>query len=288
MSVPAQSSLPPLSPARIDFGWVGQAWELFKAQAGVWIGAVLLYFFLNLVIFAVLLIMSGGWAALQSSYAYQLRHPQPVLYHYPAPTALAYQKFAVGQFRNVLLAGANAVLAGGLYQMALRQKRGEPISVFGLFSALPQIMPLFLVGTVAPIATALIEAASLWPLHHFLPPVSTTLIQNIYLFLSTLISSVLLFAPLLVLDVHADVPGALLGSIRLLRGQLLRGVGFYLYASVVSIGGLLACCVGMLATYPVFILSITVGYLALTQPTGNMPEFDPAPVGVWPPPPRVF
>ncbi len=78
------------------------------------------------------------------------------------------------------------------------------------------------------------------------------------------------------------------GSLRLLRGQTLRGVWFYVVASFAGSIGLVLCGVGMLATYPVFLIAcIALAYLALTSPAGDTPELDPAPVGVWPPPPRV-
>ena len=104
--------------------------------------------------------------------------------------------------------------------------------------------------------------------------------------MGTLLSSPLLFAPFFVLDAGASVPDALLGSVRLLRGQLFRGIVFYVTVSIIGVLGLLGCGVGMLATYPVFLISIAIGYLALTLSPANVPEFDPAPAGVWPPPPR--
>ncbi len=286
MSVPVQSSLPPPSAAWIDFGWIGQAWALFKAQSGVWVGAVLLSFLIYVGGWALILLASGEWPALQNSFTYGLHHTRTTTYYSPAPTAVVYQRFAATQARNVVLAGISAIFTGGLYRMALRQKRGEPISVSGLFSAFPQSLSLFLVGIVVPIALALIEGALMWPRHRFLPFASVTLVGNIYWILGTLLSSSLMFAPFFVLDTGASFPDALLGSVRLLRGQLSRSIVFYVAVSIIGVLGLLGCGVGMLATYPVFLISIAIGYLTLTQPPANVPEFDPAPAGVWPPPPR--
>ena len=288
MSIPAQNSSLQNSqtlPVRIDFKWIGQAWELFKSQSGVWIGAVFLFFLVSLFVSAVSITATDGWNACLNYFTQGFRHPPT--YQYPAPSPLVYQRFVISRVRDISVAGINAVFIGGLYRMALLQKRGEPTSVFGLFSAIPQSLPLFLVGSIIPTALALVEVASLWPLHHFLPLTSMTTIENVYLLIITLFSSMFLFAPLLVLDVSANVPEALLGSIRLLHGQLLRGIGFYLYASLVGAIGVIGCGIGMLATYPIFILSIATGYLALTQPLIiNVPAFA-LPEGVWPPPPRV-
>ena len=275
-------------PARIDFGWIKQAWPLVSTQSGVWIGTMLLYFSISVGIWVLLAFPTGDLAQFQRGFSYGMSHPssQPSYYH-PAPTVGAYEKFALRQVREILLAGVEAILTGGLYRMALWQKRGETISVFGLFSALPQSLPLFALGMVIPAILGGLEGACLWPLHRFLPRTSVSVTGNVYLGLTTLLDGPLMFAPFLVLDAEANAGEAIAGSLRLLRGQMLRGIGFYVAASFVGGVGLVLCGVGMLATYPVFLISIALAYLALTPPAADAPEFDPAPAGVWPPPPRV-
>ncbi len=67
------------------------------------------------------------------------------------------------------------------------------------------------------------------------------------------------------------------------------GTAFYVVVSLLTFMGAFLCGVGLLVTCPLFFLSIAIGYLTLTQPdaAAELPAFDPAPVGVWPPPPRV-
>ncbi len=276
-------------PAKIDFGWIKQAWTLFSAQSGVWVGALLLSFLIYLSVWLLLAIPTGGLTQFQRAFSHGLTHSSSQSsYFHPAPTAGVYERLVLRQGRGILLAGLNAILTGGLYRMALQQKRGEAISVFGLFSALPLSLPLFAVGAVVPIILGFVEGACLWPLHRFLPRTSVSITGNVYLGLTTLLNSLLMFAPLLVLDAKANAAEAIVGSVRLLRGQLLRGIWFYVVASFVGGVGLILCGVGMLATYPVFLLSIALAYLALTQSDADSPVFDPAPAGVWPPPPRPF
>ena len=201
MSVPTQSRRQSPRTGVIDFGCIGQGWALFKVQSGVWMGAMLLYFLISVGAWVLLALPTGGLAQFQRAFSYGLTHPpsQPSYYH-PAPTAVVYERFALQQVRVILLAGVDTIFLGGLYRMALRQKRGETISVFGLFSALPQSPPLFLAGIVVPTVLGLVEGACLWPLHRFLPRTSVSVTGNVYLGLTTLGDGLLMFAPLLVVD----------------------------------------------------------------------------------------
>ena len=68
------------------------------------------------------------------------------------------------------------------------------------------------------------------------------------------------------------------------------GILFYFVASLLSGLGAIACGVGMLFTFPLFIISIAVGYQSLTQPPlpADYTPYGaslPADPGVWPPPP---
>ena len=267
------------APAKIDFGWIKQAWAFFTAQSGVWIGATGLYFVINLAIWVLLTIPTGRLTLFQSLYASLITHKQML----PVPAVNPYREFLLNQAATILTAGLGAVFTGGLYCMALQQRRGEPIDVFGLFSALPKGVALFLVGIIVPVVLGFLSSVRLWPQSHF----SAASVGNLYLILSTLLNALLMFAPFLVLDTKANVIEAVVGSVRLLRGQLLRGVWFYVVASFVGGIGFILCGVGMLATYPVFLISVAIVYLALTRHDTDLPEFNPAPAGVWPPPPRV-
>ena len=192
----------------------------------------------------------------------------------------------MNQVATILTTGIGAVLTGGLYRMALQQRREEPISVFGLFSALPLGLSLFLIGIVVPVVLGLLNGVRLWP-QSPISHISDVAASNLGLLLNTLVNALLMFAPFLVVDAKANVIEAIVGGVRLLRGQLLRGVWFYVVVSFVGGIGFILCGVGMLATYPVFLISIALAYLALTPGAANALEFDPAPAGVWPPPPRV-
>ena len=277
---PSPSSAPQAS--RIDFSWIGEAWALFSAQTPVWIGAILLFFLLDIAVWFLLAVPTGQLAALQQTYALIVTHALPKIHVSP------YQSAAQTHLLGILLAGITSVLSGGLYRMALRQRLGEPVSVGGLFSAFPFVLPLLIVGAFLPTVLGLLEGASLWLLHFSLTPARAVTMVNAVAFVpDLLLPALFMFAPLLVVDAGSSAPQALTGSVRLLRGQLWRGIGFYLVVSLLAGIGFLLCGVGMLATYPLLFLSIATGYLALTRPAvlTAPAEAVPAP-GVWPPPPR--
>lgn len=267
---------------RVDFAWLGQAWTLFSARAGVWITATLLFFLIGAVLWLLWAIPSGTLAALQQVYQAVLHQSAS---RFPAQNPLA--EFARNHVFAVLAGGYNAVFFGGFYRMALRQRRGEPISALGLFSAFPQALPLLMVGVVAPAVMGLVGGLCVWLLHLFLPPTAAVSIVNLVVWLPDIVlGGLLMFAPLLVVDAGADAADALLGSVRLLKGQWLMGILFYFVAALIGGLGALACGFGMLATYPVFLIGIAVGYLALTQPPAvYAPPVPYSAPGVWPPPP---
>lgn len=283
MSVPAQIQSMPPAATRIDFGWIKQAWTFFSAQAGVWIGTVSLCFVLSIAVWALLALPTGELAALRGFYTAIVARTHPV------PAINPYLDYAGRQAASILLAGIRAIFTGGLYRMALRQKRGELIFVSGLFSAFPESLPLFLIGIVVPAALGFIQGIGLWWLHFSMPPTAALLAVDKAAWIAPiLLHGLLMFAPLLVIDAGANAPEAIVGSLRLLGRQWLRGIGFYVTAFFVGGIGLLLCGVGMLVTYPIFLLSIAIGYLALTQSAAEaQPLSDPATAGVWPPLPRV-
>lgn len=276
---------PPPPTGRVDFSWLGQAWSLFTAQMGVWIGAFVLYALIASVLLLLWSIPTGVYATIQQAITAALNHTSPHI-----PPQNPYAQFARNQGFSLLLAAANAIFLAGFYRMALRQMRGEPIGIGGVFSAFPQALPLAIVTVCITGSVALLEGLLLGLLHLTgLPAAGAVSIAGVLVLIpSIVVQGLLMFAPLLILDKNVSAVDAILGSVRLLRGQWLMGVLFYFTVALISGFGILLCGIGVLATYPLFLISVAVGYLALTQPppaySAPYPYTAPAP-GVWPPPP---
>ncbi len=281
MSIPIHEDFRPQS--QVDFAWLSRAWALFTAQPGSWVGACLLYFLIVLALWVLWAIPTGTLATIQQAYLAAFNHTVPA-----APPPNPYWQFVQGSVLSLILAGINAIFFGGFYRMALRQSGGERISALGLFSAFPQALPLLLVGVVMAAAILLLESLSLWLLHlaGVAAQLAVTYSGIVVAIPSIILDGLLMFAPLLVLDRNMAPAEALIGSVRLLHGQWIRGVWFYFVASVVGGLGALLCGIGLLATYPVFLISIALGYLALTRPpSAPVSPYNPPQAGVWPPPP---
>ena len=276
---------PPPPTGRVDFGWLGQAWSLFTAQMGVWIGAFVLYALIASVLLLLWSIPTSVYETIQQAITAALNHTSP---HVPPQNP--YAQFARNQGFSLLLAAANAIFLAGFYRMALRQMRGEPIGIGGVFSAFPQALPLAIVAVCIAGSVALLEGLLLGLLHLTgLPAAGAVSIAGVLVWIpSIVVQGLLMFAPLLILDKNVSAVDAILGSVRLLRGQWLMGVLFYFIVALIGGFGILLCGIGALFTYPLFLISVAVGYLALTQPpptySAPYPYAAPAP-GVWPPPP---
>ena len=278
---------PPPPTGRVDFSWLGQAWSLFTAQMGVWIGAFVLYALIASVLWLLWSIPTGIYATFHQLYLTIVNHAPP-----PVRPQNPYTEFARNQGFSLVVAAVNAVFLAGFYRMAIRQMRGEPISVGGAFSAFPQALPLAVVAVCVAGSVALLEGLLLGLLHLTgLPAAGAVSIAGVLVLIpSIVVQGLLMFAPLLILDKGVGAVDAILGSVRLLRGQWLMGVLFYFIAALIGGLGAALCLVGMLATYPLFLISIAVGYLALTQPPPAYPagypgQYPQAAPGVWPPPP---
>ena len=280
-----------LSAGRVDLGaWLGRGWALFSAQPVTWIAAFLLYLVLGSLLWLLWAVPTGTLAALERAYSVILH---PTTFHPAPPPQNPVQEFAKTHVFGLLMAACNAVFYGGFYKMALRQARGEAISVGGVFSGFPQALPLAMVAVALAAAIVLLEALSQWLLHlaRVPPTLSASLTGLIALLPTFVLQGLAMFAPLLVVDKSVNAADAIGGSVRLLKSQWLTAVLTYFILALIGGLGVLGCLVGMLVTYPLFLISVAAGYLAFTQPPPSAPYpysnayGSPAPPGVWPPPP---
>ncbi len=269
MSIAYNDGMPPTQP-RIDFGWISQAWALFRLQAGAWVGAILLYFIVILLLAGVLAFATGLFSYLQGV---ALAGPAMAKGMNPRAMLLHILPF------SLLLAPLNAIFLGGLYRMALRQARGETITATGVFSAFDVALPLLLVGFFV---------AALGLVLNLLLPSGGSILNLFW-------QGLFMFAPLAIVDKGVSAPAAIVESFRLLKKQWLMTALFFFVLSIVAGLGSLLCGVGFFATYPLLFLSIAVGYLSFTEPGRPIgpliplsPDYGTAQPGVWPPPPSVL
>jgi hypothetical protein len=264
MSVPANEYRPM---ARLDFAWIGEAWRMFTALPGTWIGAVALYTLTLVLVMAILAVPTGLYAYMVNLFrtieASGGGATPPGMT--PHGEMLRFLPF------SLILAAVEAVLNGGMYRMAIRQYRGESINVGGIFSAFNVSWQLIVIALVL----AMVNEAVV-----FVQP-------NLGWVVSIILEGLFFLAPLRIVDKRVGPIQALVDNLMLLRGQRWLGFFFYVFLYLIMILG--SCCiVGIVVTLPLFILTQGVSYMMMTEPRlPAAPEYGQPIEGVWPPPPNL-
>ncbi len=248
-------------PPQIDFGAIGRAWELFKAQMGVWIGAAAVLLLISLLVgvpAAFLTGFAGHYMALMRG-SHGSATPQDMLGLFGSEALFIFIVTVVGY-----------VLLGGAYRMALKAARGERVAVGDLLSISDVILPLIGVGLINMVCVFVGSLLCVLP--------------------GLVVAGLFMFAPLLVVDRKLGPIAAIQESINILKSQWLMATAFYFVVTLLYSFSSYLCGVGILAGFPVFVLSVALTYLALTEPrqpivaTSGFGEGQAAP-SVWPPPP---
>lgn len=158
----------------------------------------------------------------------------------------------------------------GLYRMALRKLDGQKISTSNLwegFSYFGRAWGLTLLTSI-PILIMYVPymmwfvksiAAGQQPWQHELPP-AIALLEGLIYIVSYLMATILLFAQPLIADDRAGVWDAIVQSWTTVKANfLIYLVATIIFLLIMQIGSL-ACCVGVLFTFPLSFLCIAAAY----------------------------
>ena len=214
-------------PARkVNFDNIGKAFNLVKEQLGVWIPTMLVYVLVVGVISTVsnLILQAIGLGAGSRG-------------GNTPPTGLV----VAGSFLNFginLVAGA--FFQGGLYRMALKQVRGEAISISDLFSSGDVVAGL----AVGQLLIALMLYAGVLALC-----IGAFIVAGLTMFVLPLI-----------VDQRLGAVEAIGTSFNTLKSDLVNATGFYFVSSLAAGLGILACGIGVLFTAPILPLAVALTY----------------------------
>lgn len=242
---------PPLGPyglnpnAQVRMEAIGTAWGLIRAQMGTWVVVTLLFWIINTVVQAP---FTAGNLQQQME---AIRTNNPSMMPQPNP--------GLQGITSILSIVVAAFLMPGLYKMALKQIDGEEISVGDLFSGGPYFVNTVLGLILMYIAIILGFCA---------------LCVGAFVAMAGLAFTV----PLIV-DKNLSPVDALSQSWNALKGQILPMLLLIFVSGLCAGLGVLACCVGMLVTYPLIIVTPAVVYreffpanrTGITPPPGNYP-----------------
>lgn len=255
-------------PARIRFDVLGEAFRMLQRQIGNWVLASLISLFFIGAVVAVLvavqtaLIVSvsvaGGATGSGTVQSIAVRLVSSVL----------------GLITGIIIGTVAVFFLGGVYRMAIKQIRNEPFSVADLFSVMDVAGPLLAVGVIISAIASIPNLLGILPI----PGVLTTLPVLVF---TWIVYGMTMFAAPLVADRRMQGLDAIKLSVETLKSQAVMAILFYVVASIIGGLGLLICCVGVLFTYPVFVLSIALTYrdFFLGGAAPNIP-----PPGTYPPP----
>jgi hypothetical protein len=227
----------------IRFEAVGEAWGLFKEQAGVWIAATLIVGFAS----------AGVQLALSV-----LMIPISMLGGAILPGISVFT--SLGSMALSMAVGG--IFLGGMYRMALNQVDGRVIGVSDLIPGTDILPSLAVASVLATLATQVgllclvIPGLIIWGLFMFSLP--------------------------LIVDHRIKAIDAMGMSWTTLKQQWLQAAVFILVLWALQIGGMLLCLVGILVTVPLCVLSQAIVYRgffpgggAIAKPVQAMdPDFE--------------
>ena len=259
-------------PGRVNFGWIGQAFELFKANIGVWIVATLMLFVPS--------VIGGIFGGVFGANA--ARHPTFGSNPYPSP----YGTSPFGGGQNPITGGLppalyfgiqvfsllySAWLYGGIYQTAVKQVRGEMISVQDIFSGGSILWKMLGFNIVYGLAVGIGWVLCLVP--------------------GFLLGGLLFPAYALIAD-GETVGNAISRSMDAMKKDMWNAGAFVLVMGLVILVSMIPCGLGLFVTFPMFFLTAALAYRDMigmpggSNPALGMPGAYGAPQpGVWPPPP---
>ncbi len=231
-----------VGPPQFDLSVIGMAWKLVQSNLGNWIVA------------EILLGILGVGMNMVVMFSLQAAHltPPPGVF----PTWQQYVTQELFMFPVIVLQYAMQV---GYYRMALNQLRGLPTSPMDVFAFKGQFLPVLL-GTF---------------LFMFI-----TWLGIAFLILPGLILSTLLaFTNLLILDRGMKVDEAMKLSWTVVKPHMWTAMGVFIVAALASFLGAFACCIGLLITVPIFVMSVAILYErffrqeVVVAPVAQIPPF---------------
>ena len=260
---------------RVSFGWIGESFELYKANIGVWIVATLMAFVPSIAG----AIVGGIFGAATAG-----QHPgggQPPFGSSPTPFGGQQNSYTGGlppplYFGiQVMSALYSAWLSGGVYGTAVKQVRGEAISVNDIFSGGPLIWKMLGFNIVYTFAVALGWCFCLVP--------------------GFLLSGLLFPAYALIAD-GETVGNAITRSFEAMKRDMWNAGAFILVMGLIVLAGIIPCGLGLLVTLPMLYLATALAYRDMigmpgpvnrTGAYGAPAGYGAAQSGVWPPPPEA-
>jgi uncharacterized membrane protein len=218
----------PAGPPQLRLEMISEAFNVLKRDFGTWVA-------MALIAFLILVAVNFG-----------LSLPLNLIFGEPGTVGMGAVfglggVFGPGQTIVTVIGWVVQFIVGtGLMWAALKQLRGMPIGVNDMFEPMSRFPQLAIAGIVYGLATTVGFILCCLP--------------------GFLVSGLLMFTGLLIMDKGMDAMDALRTSFEALKGQAAMAFLFFLTAAFVAAIGFVLCCVGLLFTYPIYVIAIAIAY----------------------------
>lgn len=255
-------------------GWISEAWELFKANAGIWIVAALALILVPQVVNFVVGLLGG--AASSVSQPAPSRYPAGFPGGYGAGSNPMGSILGTGVSLGLQLATMafdlawRAFLYGGVYRMAVKQVRGEPITFGDIFAGGQCFFPMLLFEIIYGLAT---------------------LVGLLLCIVPCFLVTGLLFPCYALIADGVPLGEALSRSVDGMKRDLWGAAGFIFVMGLLILASFFAFCLGEFVTIPMSWLVAAIAYRDMIGMPGRVAAgagaFGTPVPGVWPPPPSA-
>lgn len=253
---------------RVNFGWIGEAFELFKANSGVWIVAALMSL-LPLILGFMIGAAFGASAALHPSQAGAPPFGGSPGFGGAASSLTGGLPPGVSALVRIISALYTAWLYGGIYQTAVKQVRGEPTTVADIFSGGPLMLKMLGFNIVYGLAVGIGLLLCIVP--------------------GLLLGGLLIPGFALIAD-GETVGNAISRSIDAMKRDMWNAALFAIVIGLLVAVSIIPCGLGLFVTVPMFYLTAALAYRDMVGMPGSPPVtgysgYGTSAPGVWPPPP---
>ena len=242
----------------VDFGWINEAWDIFKRDAGIWIGALAVYWGIMIVVEIPMQLMMNGSNYSSTSPSRQLSN-------------IPWVPFSV---LEVLVIVAELFMGASLLLMALKAVRRIPLTFGDAFSGARLMGPLFCFAFLGCLFNML---------------------GLIALFVGAIFTTGLLLPGYVLIAEGESITGAFNRSINAMKVDWVRAGGFVFVGGLLSgVAQMLTCGLGAVVVIPMTVIVAVLAYRDMVGMTGiqepsfpyQQPYATPPPqAGTWPPPP---
>lgn len=254
-------------PGRVDvrWEWINQGWEMYQRQMGNWLLISLIVFLISMVpavpLYAFVFASVGGGTS----------DPRDIRDVIAAVQSSGLSLIATF-FSALVTAIIQAFSYSGYYHVAMKQLRGEQISIGDFFGGMGNIAPIL--GVTGIMAAIQFVGNLLCCLGSLIVLVSLGLIMFSY--------------PLIV-DRKLGTIEAIKTSLDLTKQNALMFILFGIVAHLIGGIGIIVCCIGVIFTAPLLITTVSCAYRDCFGAPGGFGSYTPPPPpsygGYEPPPP---